>query len=303
MSELTGSTTSHHSFTPKLSLGIPRQMSLPGVCRGALAHWRQLHAAMEELRHAPADVQNLPPEFFYRCQIGGADALRAALAIDPGYLQQATPPADLYARFTGLALRVYQSARVFSATLDNVPDLVAKLARGDAAMGADFVQQMLIGPTGLSRHACSLSDTAAAFATDLHAIVAYFGCDLAGAKAALQASVNSAAADDDKAGIEHAMGTHARMCSHPGQQADANARIAAARVTALAVISNMTAAVESLAGAWDATGAQIDAVAALPMAQLGSLEFLNHELHLAAASKEWGDFAGVIRQFVQPGCG
>ena len=302
MSELTGSTSSQHAFTPKLSLGMPRQMSVPGICRGALAHWRQLDAALEELRHAPAATLNMPRDFFHTCQIGGADALRAALAIDPGYLQQDRPPADLYARFTWLALRVYQSARVFNVTLHNVPNLVATLAKGDTAMGGDFVQQMLIGPTGLNRHASALSDLATAFAADLHAIEAHFGCDLAAAQAALPASAGWAAADDEKTGIEHAMGTYARMCSQGAPRDDANERIAAAKVTALAVIGNMTAAVESLAGAWQATRAQIEAVAAMPMAQLGSLDYLNHELHLAAASEEWGDFAGVIRQFIQPGC-
>jgi hypothetical protein len=301
MNDLIESSSARPASAATPSLGMPNLMSAPGVCRGALAHWRQLQAAMQALQHATGAGSKLPRDFFHHCPSGSAEALRAALAIDASYLLHATPPADFYARFTWLALRVYQSARSFSVTLDHLPDLVADLGQRDPAAGGTLVQQMLVGPTGLANHARTLAGLAAAFATDLHTIEAQFGCDLAQAQAALPAALTAAPAGT--ADLEYAMGTHARLGSQQAGPSDAGASIAAATVTVLAVIGNMAAALGQLAAAWHATLAQLEAVAALPAAQLGAPGYLQQELHAAAASKDWGAFADIIRQFIQPACG
>jgi hypothetical protein len=304
MSEPTKFASSQDSFAPARGLRMVRQMSVPGICRGALTHWPQLHAAIAELGQDPASQlarphgHGLPTASL----IGGAAQLRATLANDPTYLLRPTPPADLYARFAWLTLHVYQLARTYQLTLQSVPDLLTKNSAADPALRGAWVKELLSGPTGLSRRARELSGQANDFAQQLHAI----GGDLGAAQAARRASAAVAATqetapaqgDDD---LEHTMGAYARArsCEQEAQLRLAWYRLDAAKVTALAIIANMTSAVETLAAAWQITLTQLETVTAGDASELGNLDFLNGELHLEMASKEWEAFASVIQNFIQ----
>ena len=288
-----------------VGLGLPRTMNVPGICRGALSHWHQLEAAMADLGSDPATMASMPPGFFDPGQLGGTSALHAALAIDAGLLHRAAAPAAVQAQFVWLTGQVYQTARLVQVSLRNMAALVAAPipAPRDSRAAGEFIREALVGPTGLQQHAARLSANAAAFAARLQGMVAHFGCDLAGAQAALAdaAATPAAAGHDHARSIEHAMGSHARLlASEQGEQAmAASRRLAAARVSALAVLTNMLAAADTLATAAQDLVDQLEETAALPTSDLARPAYLDDHLHLNAASDEWREFADVVQQYLQ----
>lgn len=294
-----------HSSNSLFSLRMPAEMSVPGICRGALTQWPQLQAAVGEL--------NLDPSFCLvfanshgspQAQLVGSPAqLQAALAIDPGYLLRPTPPSDLYAWFVWITLRVYQGARTYNLTLQHLPDLFKAAPGTTPADCGEWVKEVLSGPTGLLARARDISDQAGAFARHLHSI----GTDLTAARSehaqALQSMVSTTTAEDTQPTWGHAGAMYAysqaQLTVHDAQLPLAHLKLTAAKVTVLSVIDNMTKAMDMLTKSWQRMAAQCEAVAAQQATDLGKLDALRNDLHLDVATTEWAEFASVIQAFIQ----
>jgi len=281
-----------------LSFRMPRQMALPGICRGALTYWPQMLAALAELRQDPAFRLAFPPANL----IGSPAQLRAALATDSAWLLRSTPPADLYAWFVWLTLRVHQAARTFHLTLLHLPDLFKSMPPASPASSGALVGEALIGSTGVIQLAGNLKGLSNIFAQHLHKL----GGDLTSAQAdydAAAAALPEQIPGQRKRGAEisDSMLAYSRACAttHHAQQHHSQFKTSAAKVTALAVIANMTSATQSASVAWQSTMTQFEAIAACEAARLGDEDFLRNELQLETAANEWGAFAGVIQKFIQ----
>lgn len=262
MNNPTDTTTPQDSASP-VGLRMCKQMSVPGVCRGALTCWPQLQAAIAQLNQTDPSRPALPtlrgvPS---AAQVGGPKQLCSALAIAPGLLQAATPPTDLYGRFAWLTLRVYEGARTIQATLQELPALVDSTA-GNRAEGGALVKEALTGAGGLSQRARTISMFADSFAAQLHTFTDSVNA-LNG-----QAGSSAAAAQD-------------------------------AEKTVLSVVGNMTLAVETLSTAWQTTMTQFDTVANGDPRQLGNVDYLQTNLQVDPAAQEWGSFAEIIQSFTQ----
>ncbi|RON53965.1 hypothetical protein [Pseudomonas frederiksbergensis] len=287
-----------HSSNPLFSLRMPAEMSVPGICRGALTPWPQLQAALRELsldpsfRLAFANSHGSPQAQL----IGSPAALQAALAIDPGYLLRPAPPADLYAWFVWVTLRVYQGARTFNLTLQHLPDLFKAAPGTTPADCGAWVKEVLAGPAGLIARARDISREAGTFARHLHSIDG----DLEAARSEHTLALQSLA---PPAEARHAASMNAysqAQCSAAESQTPlAHLKLTAAKVTVLSVIENMTKAMDTLTRSWQAMAAQAEAVAARPATDLGNPDFLRSELQLDVATGEWAEFACVIQAFVQ----
>jgi hypothetical protein len=283
-----------------LTFRMPREMALPGICRGALTYWPQLKAALAELRQDPAFHLAVPQDNL----VGSPAQILAALATDPGSLLRSTPPADLYAWFLWLTLRVHQAAQAFHLTLRGLPDLFKPAQPADPVAEGALVKEVLMGPTSLIQRAANLTELSNIFAQHLREIEGALKSTQATqetAAAALAEETNGPGPDKPEAGIANLMLAYSRACTATSHADDDRARLrgSAAKVTASAVISNMASAVESLSGAWQATATQFEAIAAVEPAQLGNEDFLRNELELETAAREWGIFAGVTRKFIQ----
>lgn len=286
--------------TSSLTFRMPREMALPGICRGALTYWPQLQAALAELRQDPVLHLAFPQENL----VGSPVQLLAALGTDPGSLLRSSPPADLYARFVWLALRVHQSAQTFHLTLLHLPDLFKAGKPDEPAAIGTLVKELLMGPTSLIQRAGDLSELAAVFAQHLREIEG----DLESAPAAHKTAAAAPAEETpnparEEPGTEMAnsMLAYRRACTATRHANDDRVRFktSAAKVTASAVISNMASAIESLSEAWQATATQFETIAACEPAQLENEDFLRNELQLETAAREWGDFARVTQKFIQ----
>ncbi|MEO6679415.1 MAG: hypothetical protein ABIO21_18875 [Pseudomonas sp.] len=287
-----------HSANALFSLRMPAEMSVPGICRGALTQWPQLQAALREL--------NLDPSFHLAFTnshgspqaqlIGGPAQLQSALAIDPGYLLRPTPPTDLYARFVWITLRVYQGARTFNLTLQHLPDLFEAAPGTTPADCGEWAKEVLAGPAGLIARARDISREAGAFARQLHSI----DSDLTTAQSEHTLALQSLAApaETQHAASMSAYG-QAQWTAHESRRPLAHLKLTAAKVTVLSIIENMTKAIDTLTKSWQGMAAQVETVAARHATDLGNLDFLRNELQLDVATREWAEFACVIQAFIQ----
>jgi hypothetical protein len=294
-----------HSSNSLLSLRMPGEMAVPGICRGALTQWPQLQAALQELSLDPAfrlefansrgSSQTQP--------IGSPAQLQAALTIDPGYLLRPAPPTDLYTWFVWVTLRVYQGARTFNLTLQHLPDLFKAPPGTTPADCGEWVKEVLAGPAGLIARARDISHQAGTFARHLHSI----DSDLTAARSehalAVQSLLPPATTEDSQPTRGHATSmyaySHAQLTAHESQLPLAHFKLTAAKVTVLSVIDNMTKAIDMLTKSWQSMAAQCEAVAARQGTDLGNLDFLRNELQLDVATNEWAEFASVIQAFIQ----
>ncbi|MET1077158.1 MAG: hypothetical protein ABWY06_03965 [Pseudomonas sp.] len=286
---------------PPLGLRMPKAMSVPGICRGALTQWPQLHAAIHELSLDPASRPAFVggPGATQAQRVGGPVQLQAALASDAGYLSRPTPPPDLYAWFVWLTLRVYQGARRFNLTLQHLPDLFQAAPGTTQADRGEWVKEVLAGTAGLLACAQGISLQASTFARHLHGIES----DLGAARAAHQQAAEvfsqpSPVGDNQQPASINAHGL-ARQLAQQTQYQLAHLQLSAARVTALSVLDNMTKATDTLVESWQRMVLQLETIAARPVAELGNLELLRNTFYLDEATPEWGAFAGVIQAFVQ----
>jgi hypothetical protein len=294
-----------HSSNSLLSLRMPSEMAVPGICRGALTQWPQLQAALQELNLDPAfrlvfanshgSSQAQP--------IGSPALLQTALTIDPGYLLRPTPPSDLYAWFVWVTLRTYQGARTFNLTLQHLPDLFKATPGTTPADCGEWVKEVLVGPAGLIARARDISHQAGAFARHLHSI----DSDLTAARSehaqALQSVVPTTTTEDTQPTRGHAGSMYAysqaQLTVHESQLPLAHLKLTAAKVTVLSVIDNMTKAMDMLTKSWQSMAAQCEAVAARQATDLGNLDSLRNDLYLDVATTEWAEFASVIQAFIQ----
>ncbi|MFK3772293.1 hypothetical protein [Pseudomonas sp. NPDC089406] len=270
------------------SLCMPDAMNVPGICRGALTQWPQLHAALARL--ATTDAAPMAAH-----QAGGPEQLQAALRLDPGYLTQPTPPADLYGHFVWLAVRVLKAARRFNLTLQHLPDLFSMAPGSSASERGGWVRQVLAGADGLLAEAQALTAQASAFGHPLHSAQA----SAQASQARWQpASVQSEPTPADNPGPALHAFSQAQARARSEQYQSERLQLSAANQTVAAAVGNMASAIETLATAWQAMVAQLQAIAAHPPAELGSLDYLRTNLALDQAVAQWGSFAGTLEQFV-----
>ena len=286
------------NLTKPAGLRMCKQMNVPEVCRGALTHWPQLMAAVRELnRNDPLLVIRADID---AARLGGPEHLIGALAIDPSFLHRAARPADIYASFIWLTLRVYEQARIVQRTLGSLPALL-DAESGNRAAGGALIREALSGENGLIEGARVLAQRAGQFAEHLRGVSAVLE------RIAVQEAVTGNAAESVPAfasiegQLSHGMGAYAqaRSSERERQQLQAQHRLEAARLTVLSIIDNMSLAAQSLAGAWHITATQFEEVSAREPRELGNIDLLHTDLQHEQASQEWRTFADTISTFVE----
>lgn len=286
----------------KAALGLPREMAIVAICRGAQTGWPQLVEAMEKLREDPAFCNSFPNSFASAdgVSIGRPQQLLAALTVAPALLAKPSPPADVYAWSVWVTARVYEASRTIGGTLAQLPGLFAA-AKGakPAEIGAQ-VREVLGSPLGLASTAGNVAVLAKDFADHLDGM----GGDLEAARTARQAI--SSAFETQKL-INGSEDIAESIRAHPSASAKVheinyqldNFVMAAAKVSAFGVIANMTNATRSLAAAWQAVNEQFESAAASDPEKLGNLAFLNSTLKLESAVTQWSGFAEVTQNYLK----
>lgn len=285
-------------LTKPAGLRMCKQMNVPEVCRGALTHWPQLISAIRELNRS--DPLLLVRADIDAARLGGPEQLTGALAIDPSFLHRPAEPADIYARFTWLTLRVYEQARLVQHTLGSLPALLEAESGNRAAAGA-LVREALSGPDGLAEEARILAARADEFALHLRGLGAAVERIEVREMAAGSTVESVPAFASIEGNLSHGMGAYAlaRSTERGQQQWQAQQRLAAARLTVLSVIGNMALAVQSLSVAWQITAAQCEDVSKREPRELGNIDLLHTDLRSDQAAQEWRAFADTIRTFAE----
>ncbi|HEX4629601.1 MAG TPA: hypothetical protein VH188_01425 [Chthoniobacterales bacterium] len=283
------------SASSNLTLRIPKEMAVPGICRGALTGWPQLLDAMNAVMEDPEFLTSFG-QSFASGQPGGPQQLLASLGAGPEGLMKAAPPPDLYGRFVWLAVRVYQAARTFSVTLTHLPVIF----KGTPGQIGAVASEVLAGPGGLSTTAGNVAGWAADFLADFPNA----GADLDAAQQAHQAAAvalekqTAACEEKDVVGSIHAHAVATAAVAGMSSRLDVF-EASAGKVTAFAVLANMTMAVQSLALAWKVTKEQMETVAQSKREDLGQLSFFQERLGLEEATSEWGGFANTVKSYIQ----
>src|ERR1700739_4116528 len=145
--------------SPATGFRLPPEMNAPGICRGALTKWPQLHAAIEMLGQDPNFRAQFASSFGspQASLIGSTTQLAALLAADPSCLLQPNPPADMYAWAVWLIMRVYQGARLFHLTLQHLPDIAKAAAQANPAAG-EAIRDALAGIVSRARDISALAN-------------------------------------------------------------------------------------------------------------------------------------------------
>jgi hypothetical protein len=280
-------------------------MEPPAGCRGAVTGWRQLADALERISAEPTIALQLQS----RCGssngalFGGPAALLSALATNPTMLLGPAPPSEVYARFVWFAAKVSAAARVMGATLAQLPTLAVAAATPREA-GA-LVEEVLVGPGGLKQTA----DTIAGLADDLvqvleeirqvpggglESALATFKAE--GADLEQQAAAAAALKERELSQFQSA----ARAAAHHLRKTLEEFEVAAATVTAAAVVTNLRTSLTGMAAAWREAAVSLQsAVSGAPPEQLGSIEYLRDALDLDRGAKEWRAFADMVRAFIR----
>lgn len=280
---------------PAATLALPPEMNIATICRGMLTSWPQLTAAMRTLAEAPPFRQAFPFASGQDLAMGSAQQLLTALAANPALLTNPTPPADVYAWTVWLTMRVYEAAQTVSVTLSQLPSLFPAAQAAPSAEVGTTVQMVLAGPSGL----VDTADNMATLAANLEQHLQLLGGNLEAAQAAYQqqgAAIGSPLLASGGKGVFGLVTAHADAQATTQEvhtQLD-DFQMAAAQVSAFAVIANMSLAIQALVTAWQATKAQFQAVASYDLDKLGSLDYLQGPLKLGAAAREWAAFTQVL---------
>jgi hypothetical protein len=284
------------------SFGMPDQMAVPNLCRGALTSWPQLLQAVQKLNTDPAFRRAYPSSYGSEQGrlLGSPSQLLNALSLDSMFLARATPPADIHARFIWIVLRVYRAARTFQVTISQLPHLLSVAPNLLPLENGTRIQSALTGAEGLIEHARGLVIEINDFLKHLQTV----GGDLDAAK------IEHKSAADTLAKESFSLDRHADnpsilayvQSTIDGHQARHNLehyQVTAAKVTAFSVIANMTMAIQTMSSAWGITVEQFSAIDQCAPEDLGQGAFLQNTLQLDQAIGEWHAFADVIQNFLQ----
>ncbi len=299
--ELQNSARGSYGPLPPAELGLPPEMNIADICRGMLTGWPQLTAAMRTLAEAPQFRQAFGHSYASEQElaIGSPQQLLAALAVNPALLTNPTPPTDVYAWTVWLTLRTYEAARTVSVTLAQLPGLFGAAETSPAEVGT-MVQTVLAGPLGLAETAGNI----AALTTNLGQHLQLMEGNLEEAQAAYRqrgAAISSPMLASGAKGLFNLVTAHADAQTATQEVPDqlSDFKTAAAQVSVLAVIANMSLAIQASSTAWQATKRQFQGAANEGLDKLGSLAYLQGPLQLAAAAQEWTGFMGLMRDYSQ----
>jgi hypothetical protein len=277
-------------------------MAVPGVCRGALTQWPALMQASKLLRQDPVFRKEFARSYgsAQGHLVGGPTQLLATLHRDPALLARAKPPEDIYGRFIWTVMRVHQAVKAVHLTLAQLPDLVSPAHKRTVLDNGALVRAALTHPGGLVPRARQLAGLAHDFASDLQTVGGNLDAAYSQYQAADQSlAVHTPAVQDPSLRVQIQAHAQANMLGHQRQQDLPGYQILAAKVTAFAVIANMTAALQALSTAWTATATQYEALAQCAPEHLGDNSYLQSALQLTQATEGWRDFAVMIENFLQ----
>lgn len=286
---------------PTLTLGVPKEMAVADICRGAQAGWSVLIDAVKELESDP-DFSNEYPHLFASEKgglLGEPKQLLSGLTVDSGLLGKSAPPADIYARSVWLTGKVYQAAQTISVTLKQVSSFLSANNAMAPADVAELMKEVLSDQTGLTFTAGNMGESANDFSVTLQAL----GGDLEAAQNELLESTAKIENQKLFAGKPnmlqsiHAHQTIVLASQVMSQQFNAS-QVAAAKVAVFGVVENMTQAVKSLSEAWLTTKNQFAAVAASDPNNLGNIAFLQNSLNIESSAEDWATFAGIVKNYL-----
>jgi hypothetical protein len=280
----------------KAALGLPEEMDLPSVCRGALTGWPQMARSINTLSDGGLWKGVVAAEL----TIGGPKQLLAALTVDPAWLMKPFPPVDIYAHTVWLTKRIYEAARGIAVTLNGLQTLVESSDKMTAAERGAVVAAVLSGPHGLAgrageaaAHSQGLANRLAKFESDFKAA----GDTVRDRSADVKDKITQLAAEHIRPSI-YSQAAVATSAEHIRQSLSAM-EMQASELNIYAVLDNLRQAMAAMAAAWRATQTQFQAAAVEDAAHLGDIVHLEKNLAIKAAVSDWTAFVNFVQGFLQ----